>query len=112
MTEPAGISPAAIWTVIAGLGVLTYAIRFSFLGLLGGRPVGPRLRRVLGFVPATVLPALIAPMVLSDGAGGIAVEPDVGIASAAALAAAYLTGSNIAGIAAGTAGFALARLLL
>lgn len=106
------IEPATIWLVIVGLGIATYLIRFSFLGLLGGRPVSERVRRVLGFVPATVLPALIAPMVLSDGAGGFSVDPATGAASAAALVAGYATASTIAGIGAGIAGFTLVTLIL
>jgi len=106
------IEPATIWLVIVGLGITTYLIRFSFLGLLGGRPVSERVRRVLGFVPATVLPALIAPMVLSDGAGGFAVDPATGAAAAAALVAGYAAASTIAGIGAGIAGFTLVTLLL
>ncbi|MEM9146528.1 MAG: AzlD domain-containing protein [Pseudomonadota bacterium] len=106
------IEPGVIWIVILGLGLTTYAIRFSFLGLLGGRPVPERLRRVLGFVPATVLPALIAPMVFTDGAGALAIDPPVAIAAGAAFLAAYLRQSTISGLLAGAAAFGVATAVV
>lgn len=106
------IEPATIWILIVGLGIATYAIRFSFLGLLGGRAVPDRVRRILAFVPATVLPALIAPMVLTDNSGALSVEPDVGIAALTALVMAYAFRSNVAGIASGSAAFFAVSLLL
>lgn len=58
--------PVAIWLTIAGAGVLTYALRLSFI-LLFGRidTVPPRLVGVLRYVPAAVLAALVAPAVVS-----------------------------------------------
>ncbi|MEM6971847.1 MAG: AzlD domain-containing protein [Pseudomonadota bacterium] len=62
------MSDIELWTVIIGLGVVTYLIRFSFLGLLAGRALPPLVMRALAFVPVTVLPALVAPMILiNDG---------------------------------------------
>ena len=53
-----------IWLVIVALAVVTGLIRFSFLGLLRGGEVPPRMKTALEFVPATVLPALVVPMIL------------------------------------------------
>jgi branched-subunit amino acid transport protein len=103
---------ARIWLAIAGLALATYAIRFSFLGLLGGRPVPPGLRRALAFVPVTVLPALIAPMVLLGEDGGPTDDLQGLAAALAALAAGMLTRNLLAGILAGGAGFAAALLVL
>ncbi|MEM6489835.1 MAG: AzlD domain-containing protein [Pseudomonadota bacterium] len=58
------VSDTGIWVLIVGLGLVTYAIRLSFLGLLAGRTLPPLLMEALSFVPVTVLPALVAPMVL------------------------------------------------
>ncbi len=106
------MSDAAIWTVIAGLGLGTYAIRFSFLGLLGGREVPAPLRRALAFVPAAVLPALIAPMVLTGPGGALAVDPAELAAASAALAGGLATRNVLVSILAGIAGHLAALALL
>ncbi len=106
------MSDAAIWTVIAGLGLGTFAIRFSFLGMLGGREVPVRLRRALGFVPAAVLPALVAPMVLTGPGGAIAVEPAELAAAMATLLAGVATRNVLIAILAGLAGHLAALALL
>lgn len=45
-------------------GLLTFAIRFSFIYLLGRASLPETLRRMLRFVPAAVLSALVAPELL------------------------------------------------
>jgi branched-subunit amino acid transport protein len=45
-------------------GLLTFAMRFSFIYLLGRAALPETLRRMLRFVPAAVLSALIAPELL------------------------------------------------
>jgi len=104
------MSDAAIWTTIAGLALVTYAIRFSFLGLLARRDLPEGVVRALGFVPVTVLPALVAPMLLPLGADR-AVEPATLAAGIAAFAAGALLRNVLAGILGGIAGFAVATLL-
>ena len=65
-------SHAGVWAAIAVIGVCTYAIRFSFIYLFGRiDAVPPRLRRVLRYVPAAVLAALVVPSVVT-------IEPTVG----------------------------------
>ncbi len=54
----------ALWTVITCLGVGTYLIRISFLGLIGGRKLPEWLLRHLRYAPHAVLPAMIAPMLV------------------------------------------------
>jgi len=100
---------AKIWLVIAGLAVATYLIRFSFLGLLAGRRLLGALTRALGFVPVTVLPALIAPMVLSAPGGGLELRPATLVAALAALAFGVTLRHPIAAILAGIAGYAAVR---
>ena len=55
---------ATIWLMIAVLGVATFLIRFSFLGLMGDRDMPPWLLRHLRYTPVAVLPGLVAPLVL------------------------------------------------
>ena len=64
-----------IWTVIIGLGIGTYLIRFSFLGLIGGRQLPEWLLRHLRYVAVSVIPALIAPLVLWPAATGGETDP-------------------------------------
>ncbi|GGL49974.1 AzlD domain-containing protein [Halocalculus aciditolerans] len=51
-----------IWLVILAIGIPTFLVRFSFIGLLGRLDDVPdSLERALRFVPAAVLAALVAP---------------------------------------------------
>lgn len=64
------IESATIWTVIAALGLGTFAIRFSFLGLIGNRPLPGWVLRHLRYTAVAVLPGLVAPLVLWPAATG------------------------------------------
>ncbi|SFR59004.1 Branched-chain amino acid transport protein [Yoonia tamlensis] len=68
-------SAAQIWTVIALLGAGTFLIRFSFLGLIGDRPMPPLVLRLLRYTPVAVLPGMVAPLVLWPAATGG--QPDI-----------------------------------
>lgn len=67
-------TPAEIWLIIALMGVGTFVIRFSFLGLIGDRPLHPFVLRLLRFTPVAVLPGMVAPLALWPAATGG--EPD------------------------------------
>lgn len=54
-------SEAQIWTLIAVTGIGTFLIRFSFLGLIGNRPLRPLTLRLLRYTPVAVIPGLVAP---------------------------------------------------
>ena len=58
------IASSDIWTVIAVLGLGTFLIRFSFLGIIGDRPLPTWVLRLLRFTPVAVLPGLVAPQVV------------------------------------------------
>lgn len=67
----------AIWGVILVIGVLTFLIRFSFIGLVGYLDeIPPWLERALRYVPAAVLAALVVPslVTIDPGTGGLAVD--------------------------------------
>lgn len=54
---------------LAVAGLVTFAIRLSFIALLGRVEVPPLLTRALRFVPAAVLSAIIVPeLLVRDGA--------------------------------------------
>lgn len=57
-------STTEIWIVILGMAAGTFLIRFSFLGLVGDRPLPAWLLRLLRYTPVAVLPAVVAPMLL------------------------------------------------
>lgn len=50
-----------LWLMLLVIGVVTYAIRLSCIGLLGQREMPALLLKALRFVPLTVLPAIILP---------------------------------------------------
>jgi hypothetical protein len=55
-------SDAQIWIIIALLGVGTFLIRFSFLGLIGKRELPEWLLRHLRYTAVAILPAMVAPL--------------------------------------------------
>ncbi len=69
------MSAAYIWTIIIVLGVGTYLIRFSFLGLIGGKDLPEWVLRHLRYTAVAVLPGLVAPLVLWPAATGGEVDP-------------------------------------
>lgn len=57
------------WPALVAAGLVTFAIRLSFIALLGRVEVPPLLSRALRFVPAAVLSAIIFPeLLVKDGA--------------------------------------------
>jgi branched-subunit amino acid transport protein len=76
-------SDANIWAIIVLLGLGTYLIRFSFLGLIGNRRIPDWVLRHLRYTPVAVLPGLVAPLVLWPAATGG--EPDAARLAAAAV---------------------------
>ncbi len=78
------MSAQAIWLTVIGLGIGTYLIRYSFIGIIGDRNLPDWLTRHLRYVPAAVMPGLIAPLTLwPEATGGV---PDLARLIAAAVA--------------------------
>lgn len=69
------MSDTDIWIMIAALGVGTFFIRYSFLGLVGRRPMPPVVLRHLRYAAVAVLPGLVAPLVLWPQATGGEADP-------------------------------------
>jgi branched-subunit amino acid transport protein len=63
-------SETQIWAIIVIMGICTYMIRFSFLGLIGKRDLPEWILRHLRYTPVAVLPGLVAPLVLATDANG------------------------------------------
>jgi branched-subunit amino acid transport protein len=94
-------SDAQIWGIVALLGVGTFLIRFSFLGLVGDRQLPEWLLRHLRYTAVAILPALVAPLVLWPAATGGEPEASRLAAAAATVAVGYATRNPIWGILAG-----------
>ncbi|ABV94812.1 AzlD branched-chain amino acid transport [Dinoroseobacter shibae DFL 12 = DSM 16493] len=69
------ISPVTLWGLIVLLGIGTFLIRYSFLGLIGDRELPEWLLRHLRYTSVAVFPALIAPLVVWPAATGGEAEP-------------------------------------
>ena len=63
------MSPLALWLTMAGAGAVTFALRLSFIALLGRMETPLFLGRARRFVPAAVLTAVVIPLLFyEDGA--------------------------------------------
>ena len=56
----------SLWLALAGMTVVTMALRASFLVLPPGIEIPPLMRRALRYVPAAVLTAIWAPEIAID----------------------------------------------
>ncbi len=92
-----------IWITIIALGIGTFLIRFSFLGLLGGKDLPEWLIRHLRYVPVAVLPGLVAPLVVWPAATGGEADLARSLAALTALAIGALTRSVLGAIFGGMA---------
>ncbi|MFD1913276.1 AzlD domain-containing protein [Halodurantibacterium flavum] len=90
-----------IWTIILLLGIGTFLIRFSFLGILGGKDLPPWVLRHLRYTAVAVLPALVAPLVVWPQATGGEIDPARLSAAAVTLGVGYFTRNVLAAIVAG-----------
>lgn len=68
-------STLEIWAIILGLGLGSYLLRLSFLGLVGNRALPPWVLRHLRYTAVAVMPGLITPLILFPQATGGQVEP-------------------------------------
>lgn len=99
------VDPLLFWTVVPVLGLGTYLIRFSFLGMLGNRPLPVWMHRALRYTAVAILPGLVAPAVLwppaTDGATDVprlaaaAVTMLVGIATRSVIGAILAGGATL-----------------
>ena len=93
-----------IWLTIAGMALVTYLMRASFLLLPPGVETPPLARRALRFVPAAVLTAIWAPeLLLQDGVLSLALQNEKLLAGIAAISVAWRWRLTSATIAAGLA---------
>lgn len=103
------MSATYVWSVILGLALVTYAIRFFFLGIVAGRHVPGWIARGLRYVPSAVLPALVTPMVLIERQTGALTAPHAWLAAATAVLVGALSRNMLLTIIAGMAMLHLGR---
>lgn len=96
-----GYSTFEMWLIIVSLGIGTYLVRFSFLGLLGGRDLSPWLLRHLRYTSVAILPGMVTPLVLWPEATGGELDPIRIAAAFVALAVGYMRSSLIWAVIAG-----------
>ncbi len=90
-----------LWIVIILLAAGTFAIRYSFLGLLGRRSLPEWALRHLRYVGVAVLPGLVAPLVVWPAATGGTPDAARMAAALVALAVGMWRRSVIASVIAG-----------
>ncbi|RMD46672.1 MAG: AzlD domain-containing protein [Alphaproteobacteria bacterium] len=101
-----------IWLIAAAIGLGSWLIRFSFLGLIGDRQLPPWVMRHLRYTPVAVIPGLVAPLVVWPEATGGAPDPVRLGAALIALAAGALTRRLLPAVVAGMSAFWLLQWLL
>lgn len=99
-----------LWTVIIGLALGSYALRFAFIGFMGGKPIPEWLMRHLRYTAVAIIPALVSPLVVWPAPTGGAPSLMHFAAAAATFAAGYLTRNVLIGL--GTGGLCLLLLYL
>ena len=60
------MSTLTLWLTIAGAGTVTFALRLSFIALVGRVEIPPFFERALRFVPAAVLTAVVIPLLFYE----------------------------------------------
>lgn len=94
--------PATIWTVVLALSATTFVLRWSFLGLIGGRRLPEWSLRLLRYTAVAVIPGLMAPLVLFPAATGGQTDPVRLVVAGLVLAVGWRTGSVLGALVAGT----------
>ena len=92
---------ATIWTVIIGMAIGSFALRFVFIGFVGGREIPAWLLRHLRYTAVAIIPALVAPLVIWPAATGGTPDPARLAAAGVTIAVGLWTKNVIAAILSG-----------
>lgn len=95
--------PVTLWTVIIGLAIGSFALRFVFIGLVGARPLPEWLLRHLRYTAVAVLPALVTPLVIWPAATGGTPDLPRMAAAIVTVAVGFITRNIVAAILSGGA---------
>ncbi|MEQ3677872.1 AzlD domain-containing protein [Pseudophaeobacter sp.] len=106
-----GFDSLSLWIVITGMAVGSFALRFAFIGFMGGRPMPAWLMRHLRYTAVAILPALVTPLVVwPSPTGGETSLPHLAVA-ALTFAVGYFTRNVLWALLSGVSGFLLLFLL-
>lgn len=92
-----------VWLIIISIGLGTYLIRFSFIGLIGDKELPEWFLRHLRYVATAVIPALITPLVIWPDATGGETDPARLLAALVVFVIGIKFDSVIGGVVAGMA---------
>jgi branched-subunit amino acid transport protein len=88
------MSTFTLWLAVAGAGAVTFALRLSFIALLGRIEIPPLLSRALRFVPAAVFTAVVIPLLFYvDGVAEVSLGNERLLAGLVAVLIAWRTRS-------------------
>ena len=90
-----------LWIVIVGLGLGSFTLRFVFLGVIGDKQLPPWVLRHLRYTAVSMLPALVAPLVVWPSATGGQTDPLRLCTALTAFAVGYITKSVFVAMIAG-----------
>ena len=96
------MSDATLWLTMVVMGLITFALRVSFIALSGRLEMPPLVKRALRFVPAAVLSAIVVPaLVFREDTLDLTLNNEKLLAGALAALVAWATRSIIWTIVAG-----------
>ena len=102
-----------IWLVLIVTGIITYAIRLSFIILFEHKDIPPTLQRWLRYVPPAVFAAIIFPEIfIRDGSGVISPGNPRLVAGLIAALVAWRTKNVLLTILIGMASLLIIQLIL
>lgn len=102
-----------IWFVMVIGGLITFAIRFSFIYLFGRFHIPDTVRKALHYVPPAVLSAIVFPeLLLPDGALNLSLENHRLLAGLVAVVVAWFSKNTLVTILAGMIALFLLQWLL
>lgn len=108
-----GDSASAIVTVIIGMAVANFVMRFTPIAVLSQRDLPPQVMRWLSFVPISVMGSLVASEVLRPGGTWVALADNAGIPAALLTALAFrITKSFLGATLAGVLAFVVLRTIM
>ena len=106
------IDTQTLWTIMIGLGLGSFGLRFVFTGIIGQRAMPEWLLRHLRYTAVAILPGLVAPAIMWPTVTGGQPDPARLIAAAATVIVGYLWKNVLAAIFAGAASLYLSLYLL
>lgn len=90
------MSGAALWLTMLAMGLITFALRVSFIALSDRFKLPTLVQRALRFVPVAVLPAIVVPaIVFRDGGLELTLSNEKLLAGLVASVVAWYTKSII-----------------